>query len=351
MLPPAVPDRHNNFDLLRLVAAISVVLSHAFLLGEGRQDIDPLMILTGGQCVLGVAGVFIFFTISGFLVTQSFEVTGSPARFLVKRALRIYPGLACCLVLTAFVAGPAVTRLGIGAYFADPGPYAYVLANLLMDAHWNRLPHVVFSGFDAGRVVDAPLWSLPCEVLMYLMVAALGMARLLRLDVIGGLFAAGLVGIAFNTTSSDYFLGSALWLLPFFAAGMALYKLHGRGIFDRRIALVAVIGLVLAVPLGRFLLLFPVFGSYLALYLAFERRLPVVPAARFGDLSFGIYIYGWPIEQLVVRVLGGAAPWWQVFALSLPAAIAVAFLSWHLVEAPALRLKPRRAAGLARAGA
>ena len=65
-------ERHNNFDALRLVAAISVIFSHAFLIGEGRQDGEPLMRLTGGQTILGVVGVFVFFTISGYLVTQSF---------------------------------------------------------------------------------------------------------------------------------------------------------------------------------------------------------------------------------------------------------------------------------------
>jgi hypothetical protein len=63
-------ERQNNFDLLRLIAALSVIFSHAFLLSENSQDRDPLMILTGGQTVLGVVGVFVFFTISGFLVTQ-----------------------------------------------------------------------------------------------------------------------------------------------------------------------------------------------------------------------------------------------------------------------------------------
>jgi len=130
-----------------------------------------------------------------------------------------------------------------------------------------------------------------------------------------------------------------LWLLPFFAAGMALYKLRARA-FDGRLALVALASAAASIPLGLFILLFPIFGSYLVLYAALERRWPVVPAARFGDLSYGLYIYGWPVEQLVTRLLGGAAPWWQVFALSLPAAAAVAFLSWHLIEAPALRLKP-----------
>src|SRR2546429_55497 len=71
-------ERQNNFDLLRLIAALSVIFSHAFLLSENSQDHDPLMILTGGQTVLGVVGVFIFFTISGYLVAQSFDTTPSP---------------------------------------------------------------------------------------------------------------------------------------------------------------------------------------------------------------------------------------------------------------------------------
>ena len=343
MLRALMLDRHNNFDLLRLVAALSVVFSHAFLIGEGRQDIEPLMWLSGGQCVLGVAGVFVFFTLSGFLVSASFEGTGSVGRFFMKRALRIFPGLALCLMLSAFVLGPALTRLALGAYFAHPDTYGYVAGNLVMDTNWNRLPGVSFTGWAAGSVVDGPLWSLPSEVLMYLMVAVLGALRLLRLDVIGLLVAAGLAGIACDTASSSvYLLGDALWLLPFFAAGMALYRLRDRA-FDGRVALAALAVLAVGVTFGGFILLFPLAGGYLVLYVALDERLPVVPAARFGDLSYGLYIYGWPVEQTVTRLLGGAAPWWAVFALSLPATAALAFLSWHLVEARALRLKPRGA--------
>jgi len=317
-----------------------VVFSHAFLIGEGQQTTEPLMWLTGGQCVLGVAGVFVFFTISGFLVSASCEATGSARRFLAKRGLRIYPGLACCVVVSAFVLGPVVTSLPLAQYFGDHGPYKYVLYNLMMYINWNSLPGVSFTSFAAGSVIDGPLWSLPSEVLMYLMLAALGAMGLLRLPVIAVLLAVGLMGIALDTAASEiYLLGSALWLLPFFAAGMALYKLRARA-FDGRLALVALASAAASIPLGLFILLFPIFGSYLVLYAALERRWPVVPAARFGDLSYGLYIYGWPVEQLVTRLLGGAAPWWQVFALSLPAAAAVAFLSWHLIEAPALRLKP-----------
>src|SRR5437763_14304960 len=101
-------ERHNNFDLLRLLAALSVIFSHAFLLAENSQDHDPLMILTGGQAILGLCGVFMFFTISGYLISQSFEATRSPLVFLVKRALRIFPGLIACLAACVFVIGPLV---------------------------------------------------------------------------------------------------------------------------------------------------------------------------------------------------------------------------------------------------
>jgi len=131
------------------------------------------------------------------------------------------------------------------------------------------------------------------------------------------------------------------WLVGFFAAGMVLYKLRHTRIFDGRIALLALAGLILSVPLRQFLPLFPLFGCYLAIWLALTQHLPVIPAARFGDLSYGIYIYGWPVEEGAAWLLGGRIVWWQVFLLALPTAAVLAFLSWHLVEGPALRFKPR----------
>jgi peptidoglycan/LPS O-acetylase OafA/YrhL len=336
-------DRHNNFDALRLVAAISVIFSHAFLIGEGTQDPEPLYWLSGGQTVLGVVGVFVFFTISGYLVTQSFEATGSATRFLAKRGLRIYPGLLVCLVLSAFVLGPSVSTLPLEAYLRHPDVYRYVSSNftMVMPTHW--LPGVSFSGYSAGYVIDGPLWTLPSEVLMYLMVCALGLFGVLRLRVILPLLVLGGTGLWFDTASSDYFVGSALWLLPFFAAGMALYRLRDHDIFRGPIALAALAGLALSIPLHLFILLFPIFGSYLVIYLAQARWLPIFKAARFGDLSYGLYIYGWPIEQLLVRLHGGTLAWQTLFLLALPLSAAMAFLSWHLIEERALRLKPRNA--------
>ena len=336
-------ERHNNFDALRLIAAISVVFSHAFLIGEGRQDIEPLMRLTGGQTIFGVVGVFVFFTISGFLVTQSFEQTRSAPRFAAKRALRIYPGLFVCLLLSAFVLGPWATTLPVRGYFADGGSYAYVISNFTMINPTHTLPGVWFTKWGAGGAIDGPLWTLPCEVAMYIMVLLLGVIRAIDLRVIAALIALGMVGIWFDTTSSEYFAGSALWLLSFFASGMALYRLRDSGFINGRVALLACAGLALSVPLKAFVLLFPLFGSYLVIYLAFAPWLKPLPAARYGDLSYGLYIYGWPVEQAIVWQNGYAMSWWALFLIALPVTALLAFLSWHIVEKRALRLKPRSA--------
>ncbi|MGE5272026.1 MAG: acyltransferase family protein [Thiohalocapsa sp.] len=338
-------DRQNNFDLLRLVAAASVIFSHAFLLAENSQDHDPLMILTGGQTVLGVVGVFMFFTISGYLVTQSFETTRSPLVFLAKRALRIFPGLLTCLAVCVFVVGPLVTRVPLGDYFGRPEPYLFLLHNAVLDVHYNRLPGVEFAAGNIGGIVNGPLWSLPCEVLMYLMLFALGLCRRLTLRVALALVAVGILCLWLEVTDA---LGGAFWLLAFFAAGICLYRLRGSGVFAARWAVIAALGLLLSIPAQMFLTGCAIFGSYLTIYLALNPLLPPVRAARFGDLSYGLYIYGWPIEQCVVYFSGGAAPWWTVFGASLPLAAATALLSWHGVERRCRwRSRPRGEAALA----
>ncbi len=322
-------ERHNNFDVLRLIAAVSVIFSHAFLLAENSQEHDPLMLLTGGQTILGLVGVFVFFTISGYLVTQSFDTTPSPLVFLAKRALRVFPGLWVCVLVCAFVIGPLVTSLPPGEYLAQPEPYIFVLRNAVLDIHYNRLPGVEFWPGNIGGIVNGPLWSLPCEVMLYLMLFVLGVCRLLTLPVGLLLLAVGLGGLWFEATD---LLGGVFWLLGFFAAGICGYHLRGTRFFAGRWAIVAALGLVLSIPAHLFLLMFPLFGSYLTLYIALDRRLPSVPAARYGDLSYGLYIYGWPIEQCVIYFGRGTATWWQVFVISLALAVPTALLSWHLVE-------------------
>jgi peptidoglycan/LPS O-acetylase OafA/YrhL len=332
-------NRRNDFDALRLAAAVSVIFSHAFLLSSGSVSGDPLYVATHGQCVLGVVGVFVFFVVSGYLVTASFEATGSVGRFLAKRFLRIYPGYAACLLVLALCVGPLVSGRSLLTAWSDPATWSFVGANLVMNVEHNGLPGVRFTGFDIGTIVDGPLWSLPSEVVMYLMVALLGWLGLIRLPVLAALFIIGLICIWFDTAQSPSFFGGVGWLLPFFVAGMLGYRYRTALPRSPVLALGAALGLGACFWSGGFILLFPVLGAYLLLFLAFRRAGAPLPASRFGDLSFGLYIYGWPVEQLLLWRFG-MMPWWALFAAALPITGLVAFVSWHLVERPALRLKP-----------
>jgi peptidoglycan/LPS O-acetylase OafA/YrhL len=330
--------RRNNFDALRLLAAASVIFSHSFLVAEGTEAHEPLIVLTGRQCILGLAGVFVFFAISGFLVTQSFEETGDPLRFLAKRALRIFPGLFMATLVSAFVLAPLVTTLPLHDYLRHPEPYGYVVGNTLLNQSVHELPGVLFVDNPVGLEANGSLWTLRYEFMMYVMVLVLGVFRLLAWPVLLFLLALGVACIGWDALEV---LGTWGWLLGFFASGMLLYKLRDTRIFDGRVALLALAGLVASVPLRQFILLFPIFGCYLALWVALQPRLPVIPAARFGDLSYGLYVYGWPVEEMVMWLSGGRLAWWALFLIALPATAVVALVSWHLVERPALRLKPR----------
>jgi peptidoglycan/LPS O-acetylase OafA/YrhL len=334
------PSRTNNFDALRLAAAVTVIFSHSFLIADGNENHEPLIVLSGRQSILGLAGVFVFFTISGFLVTQSFCETRSPWRYLAKRCLRIFPGLFVALILSAFVLAPLVSTLPLADYLHHTEPYRYVFWNTLLDLRQHELPGTMFVDNPVGLEVNGSLWTLRYEFEMYLMVLALGMLGLLRLPVLLGVLALGLGCIGIPALD---FLGGWGWLLSFFAIGMVLYTLRGTRIFDGRIALLALIGLAASVRFGGFIQWFSIFGGYLAIWLALNPHLPVLRTAWWGDLSYGLYIYGWPCEAAAIWLMKGHAQWWQVCGVALPLAAALAFLSWHLVERPALSLKPKGA--------
>ena len=346
----AKPGRANNFDALRLFAAVSVIFSHAFLIAEGTEANEPIVRLTGNQTILGLCGVFIFFTISGYLVTESYCRNPSPWRFAVKRTLRIYPGLLLNIAICALLLGPLVTSLPLGTYLRGPELLNFLYKLTTLNPGPTHLPGVVFADTSVGDLINGSMWTLRYEVMMYVMVLLLGVTRLLRLSTSLFLVALGIVAIYFEKSLTPFGdLGEWAWLVGFFAAGMVLHFLRdrvflNRPIFNWRIALLALVVLVAITWMGRLIMLFPLCGSYLAIYFA-RRYNPRLDYARYlGDLSYGLYIYGWPAEQFVKWVSGGHASWWVVYIGSLPVAGVLAWVSWHTVEKRALALgRTRRA--------
>jgi peptidoglycan/LPS O-acetylase OafA/YrhL len=333
--PSSTRDGHraNNFDAVRLVAALSVVFSHSFLIAEGSEANEPFVWITGNQCVLGLVGVFVFFIISGYLVTESYCRLPAPGRFAARRALRIYPGLLANVLVCAFLIGPMISALPVSAYFASPELRQFLVETLTLNPGPLHLPGVLFADNSVGLLVNGSLWTLRYEIMMYLMILVLAAVGLLRLSSAIVLVGVGVAAVCFEkalTPFGDF--GEWAWLVGFFASGMVLHFVRERLAFDWRYALLAVAALVLFVWLGRFIMLFPLAGAYLVIWFARRHDRWLDYSKYCGDLSYGLYIYGWPAEQLVMYLSGGKAAWWQVFAESLALALPAAWLSWHGIE-------------------
>jgi len=330
--------RRNDFDALRLAAALAVVIGHAW----------PLTGLHPPPTVLGfpvyTLAVYVFFAISGHLVASSWRRDPHPGRFLARRALRILPALVVVVVLTALVVGPLVTTLDARAYFASPSTWAY-LTNVTLVAGYD-LPGVFAD--NPVSAVNGVLWTLGPEFLCYLAVLAIGsLPRRARIPVALAATAA-LVVLSFASPWPDW--TPAFRAAVFFAGGAALAVL-------RRFRLPLVAGALVLIAWGGVALSVP----ELALPAAWLALPPLVIAAGrastpglrtvgvVGDLSYGSYLWGFLVQQVVVQLAPGL-PLGADVAIVVVATLAIAAASWHLVERRALALKPS-GPSRARAGA
>jgi peptidoglycan/LPS O-acetylase OafA/YrhL len=328
--PPATTHR-DNFDGMRLVASLAVLWSHAFLL-TGRSE--PM--LPGGLRSPGHLAVLVFFAMSGYLVFGSWARDGSVFRFAQRRFLRIWPAYAVNVIVCGLVA------------------WWYAKDDLdLMGAQW-WFTRLFFRDVDlqpfgptVRHELNGSLWTIRYEMACYVLLAAGGWAlgRRLRWAALAGL---ALLLLVFARQGGQAGLDGALldWgnfpHLPYFGA----FFLCGGLLFHfdpRQRAVPVLVGAgMLCVVLGQ-----PELGSLLILPAASvwigRRSWPVLrAAARWGDLSFGIYLWAWPAQQVAVVALGRDAPLALHLALALALVLPAAALSWYLVERPALSLKPTR---------
>lgn len=326
----------NNFDTLRILAATAVLFSHAFALTAGSDDADPLFALTGGEATIGKTAVCVFFTISGYLITASFQRSNDAAAFIAARALRLYPALIVMQLIVVGLLGAFLTRLPLANYLDHPDTLRHIATNLSLLASEARLPGV-FETLPFPGAIDGALWTLPHEVRCYAVVLLLGLAGLLKRSPFITLPLLAVILYAARRWAPD----ANPWFYTAFAAGMAIRL--ARPPLNAWAALACALACLAAIKLGGFRIITATCGSYAILWLALTPTIRLPNLARHGDLSYGLYIWAFPIQQLAVHLLGPDGGWAVNIAVSLPIATAFAWLSWHFVEAPALRLKSRPA--------
>ncbi len=331
--------RDNNLNLIRMVAATSVLVSHAWPISLGSGSWEPLSETLGWS--LGGVAVLVFFSISGFLIARSFE-RQSTARWVLARVLRLVPALLVVLVLTAWLLGPLVTTWALPAYFSNGFTYTYVPRNLLLYNQQGQLPGV-FEGNPLPKATNGPLWTLYYEVCWYLVVLVLGLAGALTrrtwLAAALALFAVGYAVVALalgDAAVADKTRWFFLLGLPF-ATGIGFYAWRDRLPMSPAILAVLALAAVVAHRTPVFDVLFGLALSYAVFLLAFAVGGGLRAYNRVGDFSYGMYIYGFPVQQLMVHFFGPMRPPVNV-ALALPLALGFAMLSWFLIERPALTM-------------
>ena len=341
--------RNNNFNLIRFIAAFLVLVSHSYVLTLGSGEHEPLVASLGFS--LGAIAVDVFFVTSGYLVAASLFRGRSIKSFVVSRVLRIYPALLTAIIISVFLVGPYFTALPLDGYFSDSQTYEHFFKNvsLLFGVEY-QLPRV-FESVPYANVVNGSLWTLPYEIRLYCLLAILGFLSILIStytpfkNILGFFFALTFCAVTFNVyvqlTGLEIPQRKLLHLFSVFFTGATLYLARNHVPLNKILAISATIVLLITTLFDNaFFLAYVITLPYLTLYLAYKITGQVLKFNQLGDLSYGIYIFAFPIQQIIMSL----QPETQIVGLIIKAAfltLICATLSWHFIEKPSLRFKFR----------
>lgn len=332
----ALARRADNFLALRIIAAAMVIYGHAPRLAPAVLEGDFFVNL-GWGIYSGDIAVYAFFFISGFLVTGSYARRGNLFAFAKARFLRVYPAFLVNVVGLALIYGLVFTALPKWEYLQNAQVWSYITTNLKMSSSmaWT-LPGVFDQGMKTSTL-NGSQWSMPAEVRMYALLAVLGGLGALSSRALATIIGCGL--ILLGVFRPDLLPLHEHWFAPagYFVLGVLVYLY--RGSIRVRIDLV-VAALLLAVLTHQLAMWRATFGLALGggiLGLAYLVP-PLKWLEKFGDPSYGIYLWGWPCQQLVASFVPYADRFLHV-ALSFALALTVGYVSWHVFEKRALRLR------------
>lgn len=330
--------RENNFDFLRFMAAIMVLFSHSYPLSCGKMGIDPLQKAIG-IINFGELGVAIFFVTSGFLITKSYLNRDNLIIFLKARFLRVFPGLIANTLFCIFILGPIFTSLPIKSYFSNQDTWLYITHNIsLINIRYNIPGIFINNPFPVA--VNGSLWTLPLEFSLYLVIAIFGIIGLIRKRKMFNITLI-ILFLLYIFKFNQYIRWSEepdVLLIIYFMLGSLCY-INRRSIPLSSI-IFGVFSVIMVIMLktiyGKYIL--ALYITYFVFFIAFNKKINLNNFGRFGDFSYGIYIYAFPIQQVVAHIFKGITPI-EMFFSSLVLTIVLSIISWKFIEKPILRFK------------
>lgn len=324
---------NNNFHFIRLIAALCVIYGHtAAITGKGPQDI--FLTYVGVKFIGGVA-VDVFFLISGFLITASAISSKGLIYYSFSRALRIFPALIVCVFITTFILGLALTL--DPNYLYKKETWNYFLVNGFAIDTIYTLPGVFDQHPD--KAMNGSLWSLPVEVKLYGLVFLLALTGIAKNRYLfNTVFFSCLTITYFKPESVDFILpyDNHLKAALMFYIGSFIYINKASINFNIMTFLFLFILMGMSINKDNVYYIYILFLPYMIFFFAFS---PIKILAEIkNDYSYGIYLYGWPCQQIVFMVATEQSNLFQCL-LSCVLAFLCAFLSWHIIEKNALKIK------------
>jgi peptidoglycan/LPS O-acetylase OafA/YrhL len=336
----------NNYDFLRVLAALCITFGHSFsLLKQGKYEI--LMLASNKVLNFSFIGLSIFFSISGYLIAKSAATSTSFKSYLWKRVLRIQPLLILVCVLSVFILGPIFTSLSLKSYFTNINTYTYFRNIIPLFGIQFQLPNV-FS-FNIGEAgVNGSLWTLIVEERLYLIV---GMLVLLKgKKQTNFLYLVAILNIvylihhcSFNSNLLNYLKGRHVFYALIFLNASCFYILKidftkqlNKYILPLTIILLLVIANYFSFNESMQVLLIPFFINAIA-----HIKAPTNYVGKYGDFTYGIYIFSFPVQQILVASKFVKDNPYVLFIYTFIIVFPLAILSWHLLEKKMLLLKSR----------
>lgn len=333
-LAQALDGRANNIDLLRLIAALMVIYGHSPAM-TGLSGFDPTIMLTERTDYSGSLAIKFFFFASGLVVTNSLMRNNAPLPWGISRLFRIVPAYVLLMAVTVFIIGPLTTAWSIADYLGSTGPYHYAASNISALARNCCMIWDIPSLFEGNirATVNGSLWTLPSEMYCYLfvfLVAVIGCFKLPKSALAALLF----VYVVAATIYPDYlnFTSSATakrHLFQCFVAGMIFAVL--RDYIALRWDIAGALVIIAALSRG-----FPFFEAAYILAMVYGALVvavwpPIVRLKPKYDVSYGVYLYGWPVQQTVVH-FAPSMTLWVHFIVAASISILLGLISWKLIE-------------------
>ena len=321
---------------MRVVLSLLILTFHASLVSYG-PEVDRV-IFTQSLHSAPLILLPMFFVLSGFLVSGSVFRTNSVPTFLAFRVLRIVPALFTEICISAILLGALTSTLPLRDYLTNP-EFVHYFTNIVGWINFT-LPGV-FAENPFSRVVNLSLWTIPWEILCYVVMLVLMMTRLIRDKwLMLAVFVAALVlTLVSYKLHPNYRSFAARELVTFFLGGSVAYLWRDSIPLDWRLCLVSVVSALALIAWWPAAYLLPIiFVVYITVYLGFVEAFDF-KWLGYGDYSYGIYLYAFPVQQMVAFALPAAREWYWNLLIAAPITVLIAMLSWHFVELPALTLK------------